>query len=685
MSIRHWMNQPLEEHLKLRDDAWSAHFRFLSLSLHGSTSEPRYTAIMEKQAAPVEERNAPLVPAEEFQKVFDNNADDGFGPVIIAATGPASDARFTAVFRKSKPIPLTRFGLKSGDDKNPLTIQGMNKQAMLEGLILRWAASYGDEDDPCFAAIWAPNHEKVIWNADGISESAGKFQERFDAQQTRWARPAFVTLNSDSRYFSLFVNNQVGRWETRIGMTRAEYKREFDERTSKEQGFQPICVQAAGEDEDTRYAAIFVKGKGDAVPYEFHARGPVANKKIDSLFEYVMQNTPSRHMSVAIVHKSKLVFARGYTLAEPGHPVCEPTTCFRIASVSKTITALAIYQLIEKHELELWHSMQDILKLRTPSGDAPEASKFKNIMIKQLLEHTSGLNPDAFRSEIDVWNAWNDDGPNGPYHLPMSADQTDAYVASLDLAHTPEVVQEYNNCAYYLLGRILAKVRKRDTPIDALRDFLFEPLGITRIRRARSLLKDQVDDEARYQINEAGSDDNHDKRLTISVAASVMSGDRPIVPTDYGTEHYEKGEGFGGLSAAATDLARILAVMMVPHDTPVLKRRTLEAMLDNGVACQAKWKGLAGHGLDVVSRISDGIYYGQKGGRLPASGTTFQFNGDWGFVCNLSGGMGKTHDEAGIYPDFPDLMNIARSVDWGDGDLFPHFGMAPLGAKAAGA
>src|SRR5262249_27381967 len=116
---------------------------------------------------------------------------------------------------------------------------------------------------------------------------------------------------------------------------------------------------------------------------------------------------------------------------------------------------------------------------------------------------------------------------------------------------------------------------------------------------------------------------------------------------------------------------------------------TIQTMLDNAVACQTKWQALlaggarAGHGLDGVYRHSDGAYYGQKGGRLATNGTTFQFDGDWGFICNLSGGMGWTPDGEDVVPDFPAMKNIGKSVKWGDTDLFPHYGMAALDAKAA--
>jgi hypothetical protein len=32
-----------------------------------------------------------------------------------------------------------------------------------------------------------------------------------------------------------------------------------------------------------------------------------------------------------------------------------------------------------------------------------------------------------------------------------------------------------------------------------------------------------------------------------------------------------------------------------------------------------------------------------------------------------------------LYPDFPAVMNIAKSVQWGSQDLFPQFGMPSLG------
>ena len=88
--------------------------------------------------------------------------------------------------------------------------------------------------------------------------------------------------------------------------------------------------------------------------------------------------------------------------------------------------------------------------------------------------------------------------------------------------------------AYRLSQAAWAKKRGTSAPIDALQTWLFNPLDITRIRRARSLLKDQAPDEARYRISVVG--DKDDARLNIAIANSVMRNQQPLVPVGYGQE-----------------------------------------------------------------------------------------------------------------------------------------------------
>jgi CubicO group peptidase (beta-lactamase class C family) len=660
-----WHGRTFDEHVKLRDSAAKDGYRFLSLSIHGTSAAPHYTAVMIKRPVVVAQRDWPLLTNEQFQKVFGEQAKLGFGPVMVAATGTAADPRFAVVSQMQSPIALTRFGLRSGADTDLESIQGVNKKARADNLILQSIALYGDAGSPRYAAVWLPNTSKTIWNADGVNETGEQYQARFNAQTAGWCRPAQVVTNDAGHFCSLFVHNDIGPWVARHGISADTYQNEFNAWGAK--GYFPLSVHGGGSGAATRYTALFAKQEA-AVPQVFTPVGPTANVAIDNVIMKAMRDSPVWNASLAIVHGTKLVYARAYSCGEPDWPVCQPTSRFRIASVSKFVTALAVYQLIGEGKLALTDKLQDILQLKTPVGSAPKDSRFKDVTIKQLLEHTSAIDANSFRDEGAIQGAFKAAQPAAPWHLPVSAEQCDAYIASLSMAAgNPGTAMGYNNCGYYLLGRVVAKKRARARPIDAFQDFLFDPLFIHRIRRATSLISAAPADEARYRSQD------------IPVFPSVMSDAQPLVPMGYGTEHFERQEGGGGLSAAATDLGRLIAIMQSPNDNPAMKRSTVEMMMNNAVSTLQTWSGAtglrAGHGWDGAAALGNHKFYGQKGGSLNTTGNVLQFNGDWGFAMCWGGLPGAA---AGWYPNYPEVMDVAKAALAGAADLFPQFGMPSL-------
>ena len=223
-----------------------------------------------------------------------------------------------------------------------------------------------------------------------------------------------------------------------------------------------------------------------------------------------------------------------------------------------------------------------------------------------------------------------------------------------------------NNCAYYLLGQVLALARRRrDRDREAQRKNLFAPLGITRIRQARSLLADQPPDEARYRACVIGA--GHIAH-PLPVAPSMMSDAHPLVPLGYGHEQIELHEGDGGMSAAMPDLARLIAIMISRRDNPALRGDTIQQMLSNAATRH-------GHGFDVARDRGDGSHFCFKGGALASSWSLLQLDGDFGFCVVWSGGVPPDHFRWS--PTLPTVMREARRARWGE-DLFPHFGMLSL-------
>lgn len=401
----------------------------------------------------------------------------------------------------------------------------------------------------------------------------------------------------------------------------------------------------------------------------FTERGTPRVDAIDDAVEAIMKASDVRDASIAIVKGTKLVYARGYTWGKQSEPITEPTTCFRQASVSKFVCALAAEQCIEDNLFTLDTKMQDILHLKTRDGKNPVDKRFGDITIRDLLQMDSGLPSSLPWSDVDIKNEFG-------VHLPVDYTEIGQYAAGHKLISKPGDKSQafYNNSNYQFLGMCVAKARNRPLFISAIQQRLLEPLHITRIRDARELLSDQLSDEAHYYAKPPAQ------------APSVMSDPMPNVKLDYGDENLGNGEGAGGLSAAATDMARILACLNAAHPIIFKDPDTYTDMLKASAACDnnsafshkdsnGNSDAFGFYGLDSCSAINahDGLYSGDKGGYLECSQNGIYFErGGLAYVVNWSG-----HTTAGEswYPVFESVMTAARSHDWGTVDHFPDYGM----------
>ena len=104
---------------------------------------------------------------------------------------------------------------------------------------------------------------------------------------------------------------------------------------------------------------------------------------IDSIFsEWEQVDQPGG--TVAVIKEGKLIFSKGYGLANIEHSVPNtPTTVFRIASTSKQFTAATILLLVQQQNLNLNDSLYSFFP------DFPDYAK--DITIRHLLHHTSGV------------------------------------------------------------------------------------------------------------------------------------------------------------------------------------------------------------------------------------------------------------------------------------------------------
>ena len=174
-----------------------------------------------------------------------------------------------------------------------------------------------------------------------------------------------------------------------------------------------------------------------------------------------MRHNQQPGLAVGLVHKGELIWGRGFGYADLASetPVTLDTR-FRIASITKTFTAVAILQLRDAGLLSLDDPLSqrlDAYALRYPG--APE------ITIRNLLTHTSGLPRDSHNP------MWTDcDAP----------DWNDFVAAMQDRPPTraPYDKFAYSNVGYSLLGGVIAQVSGQPWA-DYLQRNILAPLGMS--------------------------------------------------------------------------------------------------------------------------------------------------------------------------------------------------------------
>lgn len=611
-------------------------FRMISLSVY-QRSSPLYAAVWVQRDGP-DWSAVHGVDGAGYQAAFNAAAAAGFHPVILSAAGPAANPVFAGVFeQRPGPIPLTRFGLTSGTKTDPGTIQHWDDQAHANGWIMTCGAVYGDIANPAYAGIWPENDRRVAWSAAGILDRSADYQARFNAQVGGWARPAYVAVSDDERYLSIFADDQIGPWIARHGLTSMQYQAEFDRLVPL--GFYPVCVQGGGSGSGIRFAIIFARQE-EPLSRRWTTVGVGHAPAVDQVMQETLEASNVRGAAVAVTDNTRLVFARGYTWAEPGYPAVQPTTVFRLASVSKAFAGVAAHQLIAAGRLRLTDSVQGILNLMTPTGGAPPDPGFASITVEDLLIHNSRLEPDFYWSDLAVSAAFNT-------ALPVSEAQLASYKASEALLAT---APDYSNWGYALLGIVIARVAGVRTFYDAIKASILDPLGITRIRPAASLAGTSYADEARYHRTAEAA-------LDLLTFPSVMTAERPLVADVYGNLHLEHGVAGGGLSGAAVDVARFVAAFSVDRRNPMLSRSAILNMLN---LAAHSGRPRAGHGFDLVTPVGQG-YHCEKGGYIWTAQGAISFDLDGlGIVIQYNG----VNDDVLFKTRWPLIRAAIQSVRW---------------------
>ena len=187
---------------------------------------------------------------------------------------------------------------------------------------------------------------------------------------------------------------------------------------------------------------------------------------IDAYVEQERQAARIPGVALGIVQGDRVVHLQGYGEADPSGRAVTPQTRFYIGSAAKSMTAMAIMQLVEQGKLDLDAPVQRYLPWFTLADPAATA----NITVRHLLTHTSGL-PRAIG--LDVATNRNDLQDGGLERQVRAWHDAEA-------AAPAGTTFQYNNANYVILG-LLVETLSGQSFESYLQQHIFVPLEMDEV------------------------------------------------------------------------------------------------------------------------------------------------------------------------------------------------------------
>jgi len=309
--------------------------------------------------------------------------------------------------------------------------------------------------------------------------------------------------------------------------------------------------------------------------------------------------------SVAIAKDGKLIFARGFGYADTAtKTLTQPYSQFRIASISKLVTAVGIMKLQEEGKLSLNDKVfgPDGI-LNDPYFSEPKDKRVYGITVAQLLSHEAGWTQrygDQMFMSILVAEKMG-------VKPPADTKTIVRFALNKRLHYTPGTGRAYSNLGYSILGLIIEKVSGMSYE-EYIRKTIMEPLGIYDMAIAGNLPSEKSPFEVTYY------------EPTDVVLKPSIYGTGELVSPSYGGNDIKALGGAGAWLATAPDLMRLLLAVDGFKDRPdILSDQSIMFMTDNNNGfAPVGWKATVINGTwwrtgsfpgsaGMMKRQSDGI------------------------------------------------------------------------------
>jgi CubicO group peptidase (beta-lactamase class C family) len=234
----------------------------------------------------------------------------------------------------------------------------------------------------------------------------------------------------------------------------------------------------------------------------------------------ILNRQPAVGLAVGVVGNGTLEFfsGRGVAQIEPAIPVTDDTI-FRIASITKIFTAVAVMQLVEHGLIDLDVAANDYLRAYRLM---PASSSWRPATVRHLLTHTAGV-PEWVHPTRIINSGWVGESFALEARAPTLAEY---YRGGLRLTVEPGTIWTYSDHGFATLGQIVEDVSGQLLH-KYFREHIFEPLGMTdtdllRSERLRSRMA------TGYRLDRHGAHAVTDRQWVTAAASSIYSTPRDM-------------------------------------------------------------------------------------------------------------------------------------------------------------
>lgn len=215
---------------------------------------------------------------------------------------------------------------------------------------------------------------------------------------------------------------------------------------------------------------------------------------MDGVADAFMRRFDVPGLAVTIADRGAIIYEQAFgTSDRETQEAVASSSLFRIASISKPITSVGIFKLIEKGKLNLNDAVFGTgAILGTTFGTPPYKAYIEDIRVDHLLTHTAG--------------GWPNDPTDPMFRFPQMS-QAELITWTLDnlpLEHPPGLHYAYSNFGYCVLGRVIEKIAQMPYA-DYIRQEVLQPCGIDDMRIGGNTLVERAPQEVTY-YGQSGED-----------------------------------------------------------------------------------------------------------------------------------------------------------------------------------